>query len=192
MNKTTCFLILLIMGIHNCNEQHDHSMEKEERAIYSLFIDKMAKSFPPPPPPPKDGSKPKPVNWDSISNVKVEVVVDTVMFHIFDTVDLDKEYSEYQNLVDNISSLPAKPMKTEYINSEEGHTLIFGDSLEDSNTEYSQIVGFSRIAFNEEKNMAALYAGYSTHPLASYMKLYLLKKINGRWQIVFEKTIAVS
>ena len=94
--------------------------------------------------------------------------------------------------MDSISSLPAKPIKTEYIKSEEGHTLIFEDSLEDSDTEYSQMVGMSRIAFNEKKNMAALYAGHITHPLASYLKLYLLKKVNGQWQIVFDKTLEVS
>ena len=48
----------------------------------------MAKPFPPPPPLPKDGSEPEPINMDSINKVKVEVVVDTMMFHTSRTVPL--------------------------------------------------------------------------------------------------------
>lgn len=189
-NSLFVVIVILFLGI-GCDKPANN-IEKQEAAIYSLLIDRMAMPFPPPPPPPRDGSEPKPINFDSIGKVQVEVVVDTTMFHISETVDLDEEYSEFQNLVNSISSLAAKPVKTEYIKSEEGHTLIFGDSLEDSDTQYSQMVGMSRITFNEKKNMAALYAGHNTHPLASYLNLYLLKKRNGKWAIVYEKTIEIS
>lgn len=191
MNNNLFVVIIAVLLMIGCDPPSFH-IEKQEAAIYSLFIDKMAKPFPPPPPPPKDGSEPKPINKDSINNVKVVVVVDTVMFSVSKTVDLDEEYSEYQILVDSISSLAVKPVKKEYIKSEEGHTLIFGNSLEDSEAQYSQMVGISRISFNEKKNKAALYTGYSTHSLASYLDLYLLKKINGKWQIVYKKAIEVS
>lgn len=186
--------LLLLFSFHLCLNAQDkpRNLDQEEAAIYSLLIDRMARPFPPPPPPPKDGSEPKPINFDSIRKVKVEVVVDTVMFDRSGTVDLQEKFPEFQNLVDSISSLAAKPVNFKYIMSEEGHTLIFGNSLEDSQTRYSQMVEFSRIAFNEEENMAALYAGHSTHPLSSYVDLYLLKKIKGEWKIVFEKTLEVS
>lgn len=191
MPNNKLVIVIALLGVIGCNNT-SNNIEKQEAAIYSLLIDKMAKPFPPPPPPPKDGLEPKPVNKDSISKIKVEVLVDTIMFHVSETVDLAEEYSENQNLVDNISSLAAKPLKTEYINSEKGHTLKFGSPLEESDIKYPQMLGISRIAFNEKKNKAALYAGYSTHPLASYLELYLLKKIKGKWQIVHEKTMEVS
>ena len=191
MRKYWLFIVATVSLLPSCDSAYI-DLEKQEGAIYSMLIDRMAKPFPPPPPPPKDGSEIKPINIDSIRKVKVELVVDTTMFHVSETVALDKKYSEYRNLVDSISSLTAKPVKTEYIKSEEGHTLVFGDSLEDSKAEHPQIIGFSQIAFNERKNRAALYAGHSTHPLASYLDLYLLKKINGRWEIVFETTVEVS
>lgn len=191
MNKNVVIAMITLLVVISC-EVPSKDIEKQESAIYSLLIDRMAKPFPPPPPRPRDGSEPKPINFDSIRKVQVEMVVDPMMFHISKTVDIDKEYSHYQNLVNSISSLPAKPVKTEYINSEEGHTLIFGNSLEDSQDQYSQMVSISRIAFNEKKNKAALFAGHSTHPLAGYLNLYLLEKINGRWKIVYEKTVEVS
>lgn len=191
MNNKLFVVIITPLLVISCDKP-PNNLANQEATIYSLLIDRMAKPFPPPPPPPKDGSKPKPINFDSISKVKVEIVVDTMKFHTSETVDLQEEFSEFQKLVDSISSLAAKPVKIEYINSEERHTLIFGDSLESSDAQYSQMLGISRIAFNEKKNMAALYDGHSTHPLATYLNLYLLKKINGKWQIVFEKTIEVS
>lgn len=191
MNKYWLIIIATVFLLPSCDRAYI-DLEKQEAAIYSLLIDRMATPFPPPPPPPKDGSRPNPINFDSISKVKLEVVVDTMMFHISETVDLQEKFPEFQRLVDSISTLAAKPLRSKYINSKEGHTLIFGNSLEDSETRYSQLAGFSRIAFNEKKSMAALYAGYSTHPLASYLNLYLLKKINGKWEIVFEKTLEVS
>lgn len=168
------------------------NVEKQEAALYSFLIDEMATPFPPPPPPPQDGSKHEPINRDSINQVKVEVVVDTLMFQTSQTVDIDQEFSKYQKLVDSIPSLAAKPVKKEYLNSEKGHSLIFGNSLEDSNSQYSQMIGISRIAFNEEKTMAALYAGQTTHPLSGFVNLYLLKKTKGVWEIVFKKRVEVS
>ncbi|MCM4161846.1 hypothetical protein FHG64_08020 [Antarcticibacterium flavum] len=191
MNNNLFILILTLLLVLSCNKPPNNP-EKQEAAIYSLLIDKMAKPLPPPPPPPKDGSKPKSINFDSINKVKMEIVVDTMMFNTSNTLDLQEEFSEFQMLVDSISSLPVKPVKKEYLKSEKGHTLIFGRSLEDSDTQYSQMLGISPIAFNQQNNKAAVYAGHSTHPLASYLKLYLLKKINEKWQIVFEKTIEVS
>ena len=47
-------------------------------------------------------------------------------------------------------------------------------------------------SFNDKKNMAALYGGYSTHPLASHLNLYLLEKKNGIWKIVYKKNIEKS
>jgi hypothetical protein len=148
--------------------------------------------FPPPPPPPKDGSKPEPINIDSISKVKLEVVVDTIMFETSQTVNLNEKFAKYQMLIDSIPFMVSKPVKKEYLSSEKGHTLIFGNSLEDSNSKYSQMVGISRIAFNEEKTMAALYAGHSTHPLSSVLDLYLLKRTEGVWEIVYKKRVEVS
>lgn len=168
------------------------NVERQEAAIYSILIDELATPFPPPPPPPKDGSKPKPIDQDSINKVKVEVVVDTLMFQTSKTVDMVEKFSKYQRLVNNLPLLAARPVKTEYLNSRKGHSLIFGDSLENSDSQYSQMIGISRIAFNEEKTMAALYAGHTTHPLSSYLNLYLLKKTYGVWKIVFKKNVEVS
>lgn len=168
------------------------NVEKQEVAIYSILLDELATSFPPPPPLPKDESKDEPINIDSVNQVKVEVVVDTLMFQTSQTVDIDEVFSKYQKLVDRIPALAAKPIKKEYINSEKGHSLIFGNSLSDSDSQYSQMIGISRIVFNEEKTMAALYAGHSTHPLAGFVNLYLMRKTNGVWEIVFKKRVEVS
>lgn len=190
MNKLALIFIASLCVI-NC-ENRSFNVEREEAAIYSVLIDEMATPLPPPPPPSKDGSKIEPIDTDSISKIKVEIVVDTVMFQSFKIVDINKGLPEYQRLVANIPSLEARNLKKKYISSSEGHTLIFGDSIEDSKAQYSQIIKISRIAFNEKKNMAAVYAGFSTHPLASSLNLFLLKKINGKWQIILEKTVEVS
>lgn len=200
MNKgTTIFVFqIFIVGILcSCQKKDDtNPLAKEEGAIMSLFIDKMAIAYPIPPPPPMDSLEIviQHTNWDSIRSIKTDVIVDTVMFAINwkRKTKLPKQYDDFQFLVDSINKLSKKTIKQNYIKSEEGHHLIFGNSLDDFKGKYSQMVGISRIAFNNEKNMAAVYAGYSTHPLAAYLNLYLLRKTNGEWEIVFKKRISVS
>ena len=187
------FLQVLLVAISLISCSHPSvNVDKEESLIFSLIIDEMAQPFPPPPPPPKDGSTLKPINIDSINKVQVEVVIDTILFHTVRTFDLKDDFSKYQKLVDSIPSLPAKSLKTNYIESQEGHTLVFGDSLDDSEDPHSQIIGISRIAFNQKKNIAAVYVGHSTHPLASTVSLFLLKKKNGKWRIVYKERVEVS
>lgn len=184
--------VLFLMAV-GCNPSKNAKKSgTAEAAIFSVLIDEMATSFPPPPPPSKDGSKSKTINIDSLNKVKVEVVVDTIMFEMSETRNLKQTYSEYQKLVDSIPYLSAKPINTKYIESKKGHSLIFGDSLDDSNTKYPQLIGISRISFNKKMNKAAVYGGYSTGSLSSYVNLYLFEKINGEWKIVHEKSIAVS
>ncbi|MAG88152.1 hypothetical protein [Zunongwangia profunda] len=193
INKIKLIILLILIIIIGCEQPSKHiEISKEEGKIMSLLVDSMATSFPIPPPPPKDGSKPKPINIDSIRKVKVEVVIDTIMFPVSKHIEIDKEFSEYQNLIDSIPSLKAEPIEKKYVKSKRGHTLVFGNSLEDSNVKHSQIISTSRIAFNDKKNMAALYGGYSTHPLASHLNLYLLEKKNGIWKIVYKKNIEKS
>lgn len=187
---------ILILGIaYSCqNKLKDHNLVEEEGAIISLFIDKMAVAYPVPPPPPMDSLEMviQQTNWDSISRIKTDIIVDTVMFTINRKSDLPLKYKAFQFLVESIIKLPKKSIHKNFLQSKEGHHLIFGNSLDDYTGKYPQMVGISRIAFNEEKDMAAVYAGYSTHSLAAYLNLYLLKKMDGEWKIVYEKNISVS
>ena len=192
MNKKINILLILGLILLNSCEKSSVNIEKEEGKIISLLIDEMAIAFPIPPPPPKDGSKPKPINIDSIKNVRVEIVVDTNMFQTSYKTVIDDEFSKYQKLIDSIPFLAAKSMRKKNINSEKEHNLIFGNSLEDSKSKYAQMISVSRIKFDEDQNVAALFARHSTHPLAGYLNFYLLKKDNGKWKIIFKKNIEVS
>ena len=104
------YLLLFLVAMANC-ENRCLNIEREEAAIYSVLIDEMATPLPPPPPPSKNGSRIEPINTDSVSKVKVEMVVDTIMFQSSRTIDIDEEFSEYQSLVARIPSLAAKPLK---------------------------------------------------------------------------------
>ena len=78
------------------------------------------------------------------------------------------------------------------IKSEEGHFLIFGDSLEDSDAEYPQVLNFSNVALNKEKNKALVYGGIYMGKLNSSVSLYLLEKMDGIWKIVHRKIVQIS
>lgn len=191
MNKIYCVLVIIIFSF-SCNKNQKTAIAKEEGAIFSLLIDELASPFPPPPPPPRDGSEPEPINMDSLNNVNVRIVVDTIMISVNEEIDLPVIYDGFQHLVDSINKLSEKPVNQGFVKSKEGHYIIFGNSLDDFEGKYSQMARISRIVFNEERNMAAVYAGHSTHPLAGYFNLYLLRKIDGEWKIIFKKNISVS
>ena len=92
INKIKLIILLILIIIIGCEQPSKHiEISKEEGKIMSLLVDSMATSFPIPPPPPKDGSKPKPINIDSIRKVKVEVVIDTIMFPVSKHIEIDKK-----------------------------------------------------------------------------------------------------
>jgi hypothetical protein len=184
------FLLVSLTGCKNSSQQIEGG--KKEGKIISALIDSMATPFPLPPPPPKDGSQIEPINIDSLRKVKVEVVLDTISFNISKHINIEKEFSEYQSLIDSIPSLVTKPIEKRYVQSKKGHTIVFGNSIADSKVKYSQIISVSRIVFNQDKTKAALYGGYSTHPLASYLNLYLFEKKYDKWEIVLKKNIEKS
>ena len=188
--------LILLTGITiSCNFQDPASKrDTEEAKIFSMFIDEMAVAFPlPVMPSEKNFQKSlKETNWDSIKKVKTTLVVDTIMFNTGKKFDLPHELKPFQSLVDSINKLSSKPIKKDKIKSEEGHNLIFGNSLEDFQGGYPQMVYMSRIAFNDDNNRAAVFAGHSSGKLSGYLNLYLVEKIEGRWKIIYKKNIEVT
>lgn len=189
-------LFIFVLGFaFSCTFQNPtEEKEQEEAKILSLFIDEMAIPFPLPPMPSKDSleKKIKETNWDSIKKVKTTVVVDTIMFRTDKSFELPLQFHEFQVLVDSIRNKPSKPVKKEIIHSEEGHQLIFGNSLEDFQGDYPQMVFISRVAFNDDFDRAAVYAGHTSGKLSGYLNLYLLVKKDESWQIIFKENVEVS
>lgn len=187
-------IVFLIIFIFFACETHkkDELIEKEEARIFSFFIDELATSYPPPPPPPRDGSTRKKINWDSISRIRVRLVVDTIMSNFKQKANVPKEFEGFQYLADNINNLPEKGISKELVESEVGHNLIFGNTLEDFKGEHPQMVFISRIAFNDKMDQAALYAGRTSGKLSGYVNFYLLKKKNNKWKIIFKKNVEIS
>lgn len=191
---------MLIIGLFiSCKFQNPTAKkaveeEKEEAKILSLFIDEMAIPFPLPPMPSEKNLEKtiNEMNWDSIKKATTTVVIDTIMFETNTKSELPAEFTQYRVLVDSIGKLSSKPMKKQRIKSKEGHHLIFGNSLDDFQGKYPQMVSMSRVVFNEDYNYAAVYAGHSSGKLAGYLNLYLLEKKEGVWQIVFQKNVEVS
>lgn len=54
------------------------------------------------------------------------------------------------------------------------------------------MVFISRIAFSKDFKNAALYAGHTTGKLSGFVNLYLLKKENEKWEIIYKKNVEVS
>lgn len=188
MNKLKLIFILTILFcIFSCEKKLNN--QKEEGEVYSILIDKMAIAFPIPPPPPKDGSTPKKLNVDSISKVRVKLVVDTVMFETKRSIEIPKKYQDFEKLNKKLSGLKKKDVSKKYIESKKGHYLTFGNSIYDLKIKYSQIVGISRIAFNEDYTKAALYAYHSTGKLSGHTDFYLLEKREGKWTIIYKKNV---
>jgi len=197
MNRKTVALSFLIftvtfMGCVENNARNSFDNSEQEAEILSFMVDTMTVPFPLPPPPPKDGSMPPKINWDSLNNLKMTVIVDTIMFKTSKKFSLPEELKKYQNMADSLAFLDEKTIKKNLIKSEEGHTLIFGNSLKDYEGKYPQLISISRIVWDTEKNTAALYASHSTHPLASYLGFFLLEKKNGKWTIKFKDIFEVS
>ena len=186
--------ILFASLMISCKFQHPASQKAEEAKIVSLFIDEMAVPFPLPSMPSEENLQKsiKKTNWDSIKRVATTIVVDTIFFSTHERFELPPEVDDFQDLVDTIGKLNSQPFKKEEIESEEGHELIFGDSIEDFQGDYPQMVYFSRIAFNNDFSRAAVYAGYSSGKLSGYLNLYLLEKKKGRWIIKFKNNIEKS
>ncbi len=181
-----CFFLVI-----SCINKEKESI-KAEGEIISLFIDKLSKPFPPPPPPPIDGSEPKEINWDSINTVQTDIIVDTIKMNIDKNLKLPLEFKNYQILTNSLSDYKKESIAPEIIRSKERHRIIHGNSLDDFKGKYPQMISFSNIEFNKSHTSAALYVGYKTHELSSYVNFYLLNKNDGNWKIVYKKNIEKS
>ncbi|MGY5846412.1 hypothetical protein ACW6QP_03245 [Salegentibacter sp. HM20] len=190
MNKSFGILLSIFFLI-SCNI---HNQSKEEIEIYSLMIDELAIAFPLPPMPSQDDLEAAidNTNWDSIKSVKTTLVVDTVMFRVEKRISLPQKHSEFEELNAKIINLPAKVVNKDLLKSKEGHSLIYGNSLEDFIGDYPQMVFISRIAFNDDLTKAFLFAGHATGRLSGFLNLYLLQKENERWKIIYKKNVEVS
>ncbi len=183
-------ILTFALGCNNQNVNKDLTTNLNKASIISLLIDEIAISFPPPPPPIKDSNASlKPLNLDSLNAVKVEVILDTVFENYSKTTKIKSEFKDFQNLVDEIPNSKMENMPYKIVKSKKGHTLIFGNSLDDSKTKTPQIIGVSPLAFNKEQTRAAVYAGRTTGKLSAIWDLFLLEKKNGQWIIVFRKNI---
>lgn len=189
-NKIIFLIIFTFLACETYNK--DELIKKEEARVFSFFIDELATSYPPPPPPLLDDSTRKKINWDSISKIRVRLVVDTIMSNFKLKASVPKEFEAFQYLANNINNLPKKVISKGLLESKVGHNLIFGNTLEDFKGEYPQMVFISRIAFNGKMDQAALYAGKTTGKLSGYVNFYLLQKKNDKWEIIFKKNVEVS
>ena len=184
------FILVLLFYLNSCqNQVKFQKYEADESRIYSIIIDELAVHLPPPSPPPNGLSRRE---LDSIKRIKLELVVDTVMFKTDLGFQLTKSNQEYQALVDEISTLDERAIKPETIKSSIGHSLVYGTSLEASSSRYPQLIKISRISFNRYTTKAALFASRNTGRLSGVVILYLLEKKNNIWEIVYEKKVLIS
>ncbi|MEP6261081.1 MAG: hypothetical protein ABJ092_05855 [Gillisia sp.] len=184
------FILVLLFYLNSCqNQVKFQKYEADESRIYSIIIDELAVHLPPPSPPPNGLSRRE---LDSIKRIKLELVVDTLMFKTDLGFPLTETHQEYQPLVDEISTLDERAIKPGTIKSSIGHSLVYGTSLEASSSRYPQLIKISRISFNRDTTKAALFASRNTGRLSGVVILYLLEKKNNIWEIVYEQKVLIS
>lgn len=196
-NNLILFLLIFVLGIQLACEKPDKQeniLSKEEALVFSMLIDELAMALPLPPMPSADNLEEKfaQTNWDSIRAVKTKLVLDTVMFQTSVTLPLPADYKSFKSLSDTIKNLERKTINYSLIKSMEGHELIFGNSLDDFEGKYPQMIFMSRVAFDKNYNKAMVFAGLATTKLAGFLNLYLLEKKNGVWEIIYKKNVIVS
>ncbi|QED38280.1 hypothetical protein FK178_11395 [Antarcticibacterium arcticum] len=184
------FILVLLFCLNSCqNQEKFQKNEAAESNIYSIIIDELAVHLPPPWPPPNGLSRRE---LDSIKRIKLELVVDTVMFKTDLGFQLTESHQEYQPLVDEISTLDERAINPKTIKSSIGHSLVYGMTLEASSSPYPQLIKISRISFNCDTTKAALFASRNTGRLSGVVILYLLEKENNIWEIVYEQKVLIS
>lgn len=185
------FILVLLFYLNSFqNQVKFQKYEADESRIYSIIIDELAVHLPPPWPSSPSGFTSK--ELDSIKRIKLELVVDTLMFKTDLGFPLTETHQEYQPLVDEISTLDERAIKPGTIKSSIGHSLVYGTSLEASFSRYPQLIKISRISFNRDTTKAALFASRNTGRLSGVVILYLLEKKNNIWEIVYEQKVLIS
>lgn len=136
--------------------------------------------------PPKEGFTPEQI--DSLNKVKVDfVVIDTLINSTASNSNLPEQHKDFQPIVKDISQLPQKTIASNQIKSNKVLNLRFNDSIPDA-----QKIGISKIAFNSDRTQAALHCGYSMGKLNGIVVLYLMKKRNESWEVMYERVIERS
>lgn len=113
----------------------------------------------------------------------------------FDDSDLSKEFQIL------IKKLISNNKKTNYqisnIKSRESDSIIIlTDELLKSNPndwrDFDISVNFSNVSFNEKRNMAVVVGSVSTGSRSGFSALFLLKKINRKWEIFKQIGVSIS
>lgn len=172
-------------------------------AIMSLMIDKLATPIVPPPPPNltdsefkrKSDSIIKTTNNNQWSNEKFILSIEQI-----ENFDMPKSISfsdiefkrivmtleqENENNIIDISRFP-KIRNIEYLKSKNHNS---------KNINWREIdmsISFSSIAFNKNRNKAAMIVGVSRGKLSGYSMLVFLAKVGNYWEIVDKHTLEIS
>lgn len=177
--------ILISMFLMACQNMDNHyNLDREESEIFTVIIDELAVPLPPAWPPP-EGYNSK--QLDSIKQIKINLVIDTVMFNLNKRVQLPEHQEKFQPLVDAIPGLPEKTIAPQSVKSSIGHNLKFENTSKES-----QVIGISRIKFNGDGTRAALYGSRTTGRLSGLTDLFLMEKNNGCWEIVHRQNLERS
>ncbi len=197
--KTLTFYLLFAISL-NCQSQVI-SLTEQNKEIYAIIIDNIARPIPPPPPPLEEKPvKPIPQKIiDSIEAIKLNVAIASA-FDIQKEV-IYKKYidSSYHKAIENLFHRDTTHIVQEkMLGSKKGHqiTVLDYSKIEDKEQffkDYDQLIFLSNIEFNKFKNKAVVYVGWNRGvKLSGGTILYMLKKEKEKWIIESAKEIWIS
>lgn len=104
---------------------------------------------------------------------------------------------DLKELVFQLKILEAQPLELSVINSERNDSIIeFNEDLLDPQVsdflKFDLLISFSRIAYSENCNKAAIIGTNSTSGLAGHSAIYFFERKNGKWKIIKSLDLWVS
>ena len=189
MSNRVIYLIILYMLFTNCRE----TISKEEaslREILTFMIEGTAKPIAYPPPKSNLSEKEKIEYLARKEKYEEKWKIETINIAVYNTmVDYSfkeyyvDEYCEFQKLF-NLNS-GDKTINFELDISKKYH-IDFVDDLRRKDRDWDMLYSFSRVKFNSSYTKALLSMNFR-----SSSRLYLLEKIEGKWEVKYFKVLSI-
>lgn len=194
--KYLALVYLLLLSNISCKKKE---LSEDTLDIYNIVIDQSVIPMPllPPPKPGDNSSMPQRLR-DSLRAIKLNIAISNRL-KLYNKEPLNiSDYKNFQSAKENLIVNNNEILMIEnWLETHKGHRVKVIDEKKLNKKElfkkYRAIVSLSNIGFNHAKNKAITIVGVIYEPkLSGTMIIYLLKKINGKWEIENKKVIEIS
>ena len=179
-------ILYIAFCFYGCNET-EISFE-DEAQIYGLFVDSLTMANP-------FEIKEEIVFTqefkDSLNKISDTIMINPNKQEIKERESLILEKNDPYFLISMNKNKEVSFPKRE-IKSKEGHNIIYGTDLENYPGREPQILLFSPIGFNKDRNSAAVIVTYSRGRLSSFTNIYFLEKEKNEWFIITSEPLSRS